>query len=135
MQSMNAVLYKYVGCHVSHVLYSSLPKDVCLRKKSFQTCYANKEIYTITKKCFFFLLFTDVACLQEMAIMFACFKNNDFNQELCSKEIGTFQKCYKTFLDDKQIRKNEEQKGIITPGDKNLSSKQLNKYLKRFPPN
>ncbi|PSN54692.1 hypothetical protein C0J52_01075 [Blattella germanica] len=78
---------------------------------------------------------SNVACLQEMAIMFACFKNNDFNQELCSKEIGTFQKCYKTFLDDKQIRKNEEQKGIITPGDKNLSSKQLNKYLKRFPPN
>jgi hypothetical protein len=41
--------------------------------------------------------FTDVACLHEMSVMFACFKNNDFNEALCSKEISSFQNCYKDF--------------------------------------
>jgi hypothetical protein len=34
---------------------------------------------------FFFCI--DVACLQEMAVMFACFKKHDFNEALCPKEI------------------------------------------------
>ncbi|KAJ9583387.1 hypothetical protein L9F63_022253, partial [Diploptera punctata] len=41
---------------------------------------------------------SDVSCLQEMAIMLACFKTNDFNQNLCSKEIDKFQNCYKKSL-------------------------------------
>jgi len=41
---------------------------------------------------------TESACLQEMAVLFACMKTNDFNQSLCTKEIGTFQKCNQNYL-------------------------------------
>ncbi|KDR21265.1 coiled-coil-helix-coiled-coil-helix domain-containing protein 1 [Zootermopsis nevadensis] len=77
---------------------------------------------------------SDVACLHEMSIMFACFKNNEFNQELCSKEISSFQNCYKDFQNKKNIKKRQEQKGILIPGEKNLTHKQLNTLLRRFPP-
>lgn len=78
---------------------------------------------------------SDVACLYEMSIMFACFKNNDFNQALCSKEISTFQRCYKDYMNKKYKRKDQEQKGILIPGEKKLTSKQVNVLLRKFPPN
>ncbi|XP_069680864.1 small ribosomal subunit protein mS37 [Periplaneta americana] len=78
---------------------------------------------------------SDVACLYEMSLMFACFKNNDFNQALCSKEISNFQGCYKDYMDKKRIKKDREQKGILVPGEKKLSHKQLNVLLSKHPPN
>jgi len=74
----------------------------------------------------------DVACLQEMSIVFACLKNNDFNESLCSKELSTFQRCYKSFLDKKSDAKKVRDQGILTPG-KNINSKQLNKLFKMHP--
>lgn len=74
----------------------------------------------------------DVACMQEMSILFACLKNNDFNESLCNKEVTTFNKCYKTFLDKKQVTKITQSKGILTPG-KDLNFKQVNKILKKYP--
>ncbi|PNF41603.1 hypothetical protein B7P43_G11114 [Cryptotermes secundus] len=80
-------------------------------------------------------LFTDVACLYEMSILFACFKNNDFNQALCSKEINNFQSCYKNYMSKKNKKKDQEQQGILVPGEKKLTSKQVNVLLRKFPPN
>lgn len=76
---------------------------------------------------------SDVVCLHEMSVLFACLKKNDFNQSMCSKEIGSFQKCYTTSLSKKQTKKEHESKGILTPGQKNLTHKQVNQLLKRFP--
>lgn len=76
---------------------------------------------------------SDVACLHELSVLFACLKENEFNQALCSKEIGSVQTCYKNFLDHKRIKREEEQKGIIATGQKNLSTKQVNKLLKKYP--
>lgn len=78
---------------------------------------------------------SDVACLQEMAIMLACFKNNDFNQALCAKEISNFQGCYKDFAEKSNAKKGLEKKGILIPGEKKLTYKQVNALLRRFPPN
>jgi len=44
---------------------------------------------------FFKFAFPDVTCLQEMAVMFACMKANDFRESKCSEEIETFNKCHK----------------------------------------
>lgn len=74
----------------------------------------------------------DVACLQEMAILLACMKNNDMAEPMCSKEIGTFRSCYKGFLDRKSATKKAQSKGILTPGS-DLNYKQINKLLKRHP--
>lgn len=76
---------------------------------------------------------TDVCCVQEMMIMFACFKKNEFNQKLCSKEIDGFQKCYVDNLNSKKEKKEREAKGMLTPGEKKLSHKQLNLLLTRYP--
>ncbi|XP_023721356.1 uncharacterized protein LOC111872050 isoform X2 [Cryptotermes secundus] len=78
---------------------------------------------------------SDVACLYEMSILFACFKNNDFNQALCSKEINNFQSCYKNYMSKKNKKKDQEQQGILVPGEKKLTSKQVNVLLRKFPPN
>lgn len=76
---------------------------------------------------------SNVSCVYEMSVMFACFKENEFNQSLCSKEIDTFKKCYNTHITNTKNRKEKETKGVLTPGDKQLSHKQLNKILKMFP--
>lgn len=76
---------------------------------------------------------SEVSCLYEMSLLFACFKENDFSQVLCSKEIASFQKCYTESTARKLERKEKEAKGILTPGDKKMSSRQINQLLKSFP--
>lgn len=75
----------------------------------------------------------EVSCLYEMSLLLACFKQNEFNQALCSKEIESFQKCYKETTARKLERKEKEAKGILTPGDRKMSAKQINQLLKSFP--
>ncbi|XP_056631915.1 coiled-coil-helix-coiled-coil-helix domain-containing protein 1 [Diorhabda sublineata] len=76
---------------------------------------------------------SDVCCIYEMSIMFACFKENEFNQAVCSKEIESFKKCYKNHLDAKKLKEEKEAKGVLTPGEKKMSHKQLNALLRKFP--
>ncbi|KAK4884354.1 hypothetical protein RN001_000625 [Aquatica leii] len=54
-------------------------------------------------------------------------------QSLCSKEIESFQKCYKDHTVRKSLKEAQEAKGILIPGEKKLSHKQLNKLLSMFP--
>lgn len=74
----------------------------------------------------------NVCCIHEMSIMFACFKTNEFDQSLCSKEIDSFQKCYSTHMEKSKVKQEKEAKGILTPGEKSLSAKQLNLLLSRY---
>lgn len=76
---------------------------------------------------------TEVHCIYEMSVMFACFKENEFNQSLCSKEIENFQTCFKQTTAMKNLKKEREAKGILTPGDKKMSSRQLNQLLSAHP--
>uniref|UniRef100_A0A1B0CFZ5 Uncharacterized protein n=1 Tax=Lutzomyia longipalpis TaxID=7200 RepID=A0A1B0CFZ5_LUTLO len=75
---------------------------------------------------------SDVACLHEMSVLFACMKGADFNESACSKEITSLKKCYKTFLDTKKQKKAEDKTGNVVVG-RNLNYKQLNKYLRSYP--
>uniref|UniRef100_A0A182Y041 Uncharacterized protein n=1 Tax=Anopheles stephensi TaxID=30069 RepID=A0A182Y041_ANOST len=75
---------------------------------------------------------SDVACLQEMAVLFSCLKTHDFNESLCAKEVSTFKRCYKVFLDKKMAKKETSSKGVLVAG-KDLNYKQLNKVLKKYP--
>lgn len=74
-----------------------------------------------------------VSCLHEMSILFACFKDNDFSQTICANEIANFQKCHKAALDKKYLEKEQELKGIMKPGQKDLSHRQVNRILKGYP--
>lgn len=76
---------------------------------------------------------SEVSCLHEMSILFACMKTHDFDQSLCSKEISNFQHCYTTNLTKKRVKEEQELKGILTPGQKTFTHKQVNQMLRRFP--
>ncbi|XP_055698832.1 coiled-coil-helix-coiled-coil-helix domain-containing protein 1 [Phlebotomus papatasi] len=75
---------------------------------------------------------SDVACLHEMSILFACLKGAEFNESACVKEITSLKKCYKTFLDTKTQKKAEDKAGGMVTG-KDLNYRQLNKYLRNYP--
>lgn len=76
---------------------------------------------------------SDVCCIYEMSLMFSCFKQNDFGESGCEKEIENFKKCYQNHLTSKKIKEEKEAKGLLTPGDKSLSPKQINVLLKKYP--
>ncbi|CAD7077528.1 unnamed protein product [Hermetia illucens] len=59
-------------------------------------------------------------------------RENDFQESLCSKEVQTFNKCYKTFMDTSFQAKKVDSQGAVKPG-KDLNYKQLNKYMRRYP--
>uniref|UniRef100_A0A336KUB8 CSON014048 protein n=1 Tax=Culicoides sonorensis TaxID=179676 RepID=A0A336KUB8_CULSO len=75
---------------------------------------------------------SEVGCVQEMTILFACLKTNEFNEGACAKEISNFNNCYKMHLDKEFQNKQERQKGGVSIG-KELHSRELNVYLKKFP--
>jgi len=77
----------------------------------------------------------DVTCLQEMAVMFACMKNNDFKEVKCSPEIETFMTCYNQHTADKTLQKKRELSGEVVVGrnPRNLTTTQINGLLQRFP--
>ncbi|XP_014287186.1 small ribosomal subunit protein mS37 [Halyomorpha halys] len=73
------------------------------------------------------------ACVQEMSVMFACLKKHDFKQSPCAKEISSFQNCYTTHKEQLAQKQQLEKKGLLVPGEKQLSHKQANLLLKKFP--
>ena len=76
---------------------------------------------------------SDVCCIYEMSVLFACFKTHDFHQAPCSKEIDAFQNCYLNHLEKTKLKKEREARGILSPGEKKLSSRQINILLDKFP--
>lgn len=77
---------------------------------------------------------SDVACLFEMSVLFACLKTNDFHQESCSKEISTFQKCYDVHLVAKKAKKEGNTTAEVLPKTERMGYKQVNRILKKYPP-
>nr|CAH0111399.1 unnamed protein product [Daphnia galeata] len=74
---------------------------------------------------------SDVACLQDMAVMLACFKKHDFNQALCSKEISSFQSCYTNFENNRKQANSVE--NTVANAKSRLPYKTLNQILKKYP--
>lgn len=72
-----------------------------------------------------------VACLQEMSVVFAALKDNDFNEKHCAREIQALQKANIEAMNRAREDKLKNSGQISTIG-KDLNSKQLNRYLKKF---
>ncbi|KAJ8925883.1 hypothetical protein NQ315_009735 [Exocentrus adspersus] len=68
-----------------------------------------------------------------MSVMLSCFKENEFDQSFCSKEVEAFRKCYDNHMEMKKVKKAKDAKGLLTPEQKVLSHKQVNRLLKQFP--
>lgn len=73
-----------------------------------------------------------VACLHEMSVLFAALKVHEFNEKICSKEIEAVQKANIEAMNRAREEKMKNAGQIHTVG-RQLTSKQLNNYLKNFP--
>lgn len=74
----------------------------------------------------------NVTCIQEMSVMMACFKANEFEQAPCAPEISKFQNCV-TESRKAMLEREEMLKKGITVGAKKLNHFQVNKLLKKHP--
>ncbi|XP_043837578.1 coiled-coil-helix-coiled-coil-helix domain-containing protein 1 [Dromiciops gliroides] len=71
----------------------------------------------------------EATCVTEMSLMMACWKQNEFSDTVCAKEIKDFFDCAsKAEAERKQKAKHE----LLGPSG-NLTPKQTNKLLGRFP--
>lgn len=74
----------------------------------------------------------EVPCLQELSVLFASMKNNEFNETLCRKEIENVQKAHVAHLNKRFADRETFNRGIVSTG-RDLTFRQLNKYLRTFP--
>lgn len=73
-----------------------------------------------------------VSCLHEMSVLFAALKDSDFNEKSCAKEYDAVNKAHIEAMNKAREEKLKNAGQISTTG-RLLNSKQLNKYLKKFP--
>ncbi|OXU26761.1 hypothetical protein TSAR_000894 [Trichomalopsis sarcophagae] len=73
------------------------------------------------------------SCLQEMIIVLSCLQKNEYENKLCQKEVDQFKSCFQKFQDVSFQSKRAKEKGILVPGDKNLTHKQVKKLFNMRP--
>lgn len=71
-------------------------------------------------------------CIQELTLLLGCLKKHDFNQTACHSEIGAFQKCHKSSMEQRAKMREQEKRGEVSVGSKNLSYKEINQILKLY---
>ncbi|KAM9068813.1 coiled-coil-helix-coiled-coil-helix domain-containing protein 1 [Sarcophilus harrisii] len=71
----------------------------------------------------------EATCILEMSLMMACWKQNEFSDTICAKEIKDFFDCASKAEAE---RKQKAKQDLLGPSG-NLSPKQTNKLLGRFP--
>ncbi|XP_043914568.1 coiled-coil-helix-coiled-coil-helix domain-containing protein 1-like [Protopterus annectens] len=72
----------------------------------------------------------EASCITEMSVMMACWKQNDFSDAACAKEIAAFFTCTANAESERKARENQD--GVAGQTGK-LPAKQVNKLLQRFP--
>lgn len=72
-------------------------------------------------------------CLHEISLAMACLAKNNYQNTPCTKEIDNFNNCFKTYMKNKETRKENQLKGILSVNAKSLNHREVNILLKRFP--
>ncbi|XP_012615642.1 small ribosomal subunit protein mS37 [Microcebus murinus] len=71
----------------------------------------------------------EATCITEMSVMMACWKQNEFRDDACRKEIQSFFDCASKAQEARRMRSIQETLGESG----SLPPKKLNKLLQRFP--
>ncbi|XP_055131717.1 small ribosomal subunit protein mS37 [Symphalangus syndactylus] len=71
----------------------------------------------------------EATCITEMSVMMACWKQNEFRDEACRKEIQSFLDCATRAQEARKMRSIQETLGESG----SLPPNKLNKLLQRFP--
>ena len=72
-------------------------------------------------------------CLYEMSLLFACLKDNNFENKLCDSQIEKFQNCVTNFEKHRKHQKQLQQIGVPTPDTVNFTDPQLTYLLRKYP--
>lgn len=76
---------------------------------------------------------TSAQCVEEMSVMMACWKRNDFNQQRCSQELANFNKCAVAAKAAEKVAKEAAREGKAVDNSGKYPSSQVNKLLQRYP--
>lgn len=68
-----------------------------------------------------------------MSLVIACLQQNEYENKRCQNEVNKFNDCYKDFLKTSFYSKRAREKGLLVPGEKNLTHKQIRKLFKMRP--
>lgn len=74
----------------------------------------------------------DVLCLEEMGVVFECFKTYNYNENKCAQEIMAFNKCVgeaREKIQERMKAGGTEELGTT----EDLGPKQINKLLRMYP--
>ncbi|KAM6182572.1 small ribosomal subunit protein mS37 [Erethizon dorsatum] len=71
----------------------------------------------------------EATCITEMSVMMACWKQNEFRDSACKKEIQDFFECASRAQEAGKMRSSQETLGESG----SLPPKKMNKLLQRFP--
>ncbi|XP_037660695.1 coiled-coil-helix-coiled-coil-helix domain-containing protein 1 [Choloepus didactylus] len=71
----------------------------------------------------------EATCITEMSVMMACWKQNEFRDEACKKEIQDFFDCASKAEAARKTRTTQETLGEFV----SLPPRKLNKLIQRFP--
>ncbi|BES88327.1 unnamed protein product [Nesidiocoris tenuis] len=72
-------------------------------------------------------------CVQEMSVLLACMKKNEFEERHCSTQLTSFQKCVSETEAALKQKKAAARRGDLAPGEKKLSHHQVTGLLKKYP--
>ncbi|CAK9804149.1 Coiled-coil-helix-coiled-coil-helix domain-containing protein 1 [Anthophora quadrimaculata] len=72
-------------------------------------------------------------CLVEMSLLFGCWKENQYNNNLCIQQMQNLSTCYKNFLQSKSEEKKQKRVEFPVSTAKNLTVKQINYMLRMYP--
>lgn len=74
----------------------------------------------------------EVPCLQELTILLASLKTNDFDESLCKREVETLRQTNIAYTQKRKLEKEATHRGIVSTG-RTLSYRQLNKFMRGYP--
>ncbi|CAK9819056.1 Coiled-coil-helix-coiled-coil-helix domain-containing protein 1 [Anthophora plagiata] len=72
-------------------------------------------------------------CLFEMSLLFGCWKENQYSNNLCSQQMQNLNKCYQNFLRNAKEEKKGKNDEFPSPDTKTYTIKQINYMLRMYP--
>ncbi|KAK9299775.1 hypothetical protein QLX08_007330 [Tetragonisca angustula] len=72
-------------------------------------------------------------CLYEMSLVFACWKNSNFEPNKCHNEVQNFYGCYNRYMKDAALEKEFKKISVPSPDTKVFTKNQITYLLQKYP--
>lgn len=68
-----------------------------------------------------------------MSLVFACWKNSNFEPNKCHNEIQNFYGCYNRYMKDAALQKEFKKNSVPSPNSKVFTKDQITYLLQKYP--